>query len=160
MRRKILDEIKRLGSKNGGKPPGMGVFERETGITEGDWRGIYWARWGDAIIETGFAPNEMQGPIDEHVLFEKLVDAVRHFGRIPTNAELKLFKRNNDPQFPSANVFANRFGSKEIMLSRLAKFAQENPDFGDIAEMIGARDEVEESVTPLAASEGHVYLIK
>jgi hypothetical protein len=54
----ILDAIQRTAKANGGKPLGTDRLLRETGIKESDWKGKYWARWGDALHEPGFTPNE------------------------------------------------------------------------------------------------------
>jgi hypothetical protein len=49
MRDEILNEIKKFAAANNGRPPGVRAFERATGITEGRWRGLYWAKWSDAL---------------------------------------------------------------------------------------------------------------
>ena len=54
-KQRILDDIRRTAAANGGAPLGKSAFFRETGIREGDWHGKYWARWGDALHEAGFA---------------------------------------------------------------------------------------------------------
>jgi hypothetical protein len=47
----ILDEISRTAKDNDGVPLGAARFEAETGIKVSDWRGRFWARWGDAVRE-------------------------------------------------------------------------------------------------------------
>jgi hypothetical protein len=66
-KRHILAEIKRLADSNGGKPPGMRLFESETGIKESDWYPLHWLRWGDAVQEAGFARNAFQQPFKRGV---------------------------------------------------------------------------------------------
>ncbi len=75
MRDHIISEIQRIAADSGGKAPGRRTFERETGIT--NWYGVYWARWGDALAEAGFAANEKQAKTDTHFLLGKLAEAVR-----------------------------------------------------------------------------------
>ena len=65
MRERILDEIRKFALANDGRVPGVRTFERETGIREGSWRGVLWARWSDAIREAGLEPNAKQGRIEE-----------------------------------------------------------------------------------------------
>ncbi|MBV9991458.1 MAG: hypothetical protein JOZ72_09205 [Alphaproteobacteria bacterium] len=50
----VVDEIKRIALANKGKPPGEKLFRTETGIRQHEWRGKYWARWGDALRDAGF----------------------------------------------------------------------------------------------------------
>jgi hypothetical protein len=49
MREKILNEMRKLAAENNGQAPGVRRFKFETGIREATWRGVYWARWGDAV---------------------------------------------------------------------------------------------------------------
>ena len=44
MRERIIAEIKRIADKSAGRPPGSASFERQTAITEAQWRGKFWAR--------------------------------------------------------------------------------------------------------------------
>lgn len=67
----ILQEIRRTAKENGGVPLGRQRFSHETGIKQSDWLGKFWARWGDALREAGFAPNQLQGAFDETLLLEK-----------------------------------------------------------------------------------------
>ena len=66
----ILNEIKRTAKENGGKPLGVSMFEKETGIKPYDW-GQYWARFGDAQEEAGFTPNTLQTSYDDDFILEK-----------------------------------------------------------------------------------------
>jgi hypothetical protein len=76
-REHILTEIRRLATEGAGQVPGVRMFERETGITEGVWRGVYWARWSDAVREAGLQPNTKQGAHGEQFLLTKLAEACR-----------------------------------------------------------------------------------
>ncbi len=48
----ILAQIRRLAAELG-SPPGRRTFQDATGVREGDWFGVHWARWGDALAEAG-----------------------------------------------------------------------------------------------------------
>ncbi len=80
-KRHILDEIKRTAAANGGVPLGMQKFFRETGIKRHDWLGKIWARWGDALREAGFEPNQMQAAYSGDVLIEKFISLIRDLRR-------------------------------------------------------------------------------
>jgi hypothetical protein len=160
MRDQIINEIRRLTKASDGRVPGRQMFELETGIRESAWRGVYWARWGDAVAEAGFQPNTLQGKLDEVFFFRKLVEALRHFGRIPTTAEMRLYG-NIDTMFPAHSTIDNHFRTKENMLDRLASWVGSNEEYSDIADMLGARPRITQPKR-LGASptEGFVYLIK
>ena len=68
----ILDEIKRTAKENGGRPLGKQRFESATGIREHQWRGVFSARWNDAVAEAGLAPNALVAAHDENHLLEKV----------------------------------------------------------------------------------------
>ena len=74
----IIREIKRIANANGGKPPGVQIFERETGIKQWDWYPDTWLRWNDALEEAGYLPNKLQGRIGDEVVIEKYIAARRH----------------------------------------------------------------------------------
>ena len=73
---------------------------RERGIRESAWFGIYWPRWGDALIEAGFTPNTPPERLDEGHVFSKLAAACRHFGRFPVTKEMRMYKKV-DADFPN-----------------------------------------------------------
>ena len=56
----ILAEVRRTAAENGGTPLGSQAFSTVTGIKRAAWYGKHWARWGDALKEAGFEPNQFQ----------------------------------------------------------------------------------------------------
>ncbi len=86
----ILSEIRRVAVN--GKALGAQAFATETGIREHDWRGKHWARWGDALIEAGYTPNQWKGRIDDSFILGSMIALTRKLGRFPTVAEM-AFKR-------------------------------------------------------------------
>lgn len=155
MREQILNKIRDLAKANCGNPPGRMVFERETGIRMSAWYGVYWARWGDALVEAGFPPNVRQGALPENFLLKKLAMACRHFGRIPTSGELRIYGAS-DKTFPSHNVISTRL-PKAKMIERLREWTAANDEYADVTAMLPAQSpETEERTKP---AEGHVYLI-
>jgi hypothetical protein len=160
MRETILAEIRRIAAANGGKPPGVRAFRNETNIGESLWRGVYWARWGDAVAEAGLQRNAKQGPIEEESLLATLAAVVRMHKGFPTAAEWRLFVRQ-DPSLPNRKTLTRRFGSKQAMLDRLARWADDTREHADVAEIArGAVERGGPAAAPTSTREGLVYLIK
>ncbi len=126
----ILAEIKRTAALNGGVALGTERFFQETGIKTSDWLGKFWARWGDAVSEAGFVPNELQGRMDDKFVIEKYALYVREIQKVPVANELKL-KSKQDKSFPSHNVFS-RFGSKNALIEKLIEFCESSEGFDDV----------------------------
>ena len=103
MRAHIIQEIRRIAELAGGQPPGWKAFYRDTAIPENQWRGKFWARWGDALIEAGFQPNEWQSRLDSETVLLGVVSACRHYGWFPTSDEIQLH-RGTDPTIPSSLI--------------------------------------------------------
>jgi hypothetical protein len=130
----ILDEIRRTAKDNGGAPLGQQRFFGETGIKKSDWYGKFWATWGDALREAGLAPNQLQEPYSEEVLFDRYISLVRELGRLPVDGDLKL-KTRSDPTFPSTSTYQLRFGSKSGLVTRLLAFCRARSDYDDVAQL-------------------------
>jgi hypothetical protein len=129
-KRHILEEIRRTAEANGGKPLGMSRFYQETGIKESDWLGHYWSKWGDAVRESGFEPNELQGARDEAELIESFIGLMRQLRKFPTQKEVRL-KASNSPGFPWHNTF-NRFGSKAQFVEKILQHCSSRPGYDDV----------------------------
>lgn len=147
-----------MAEANSGQAPGEKLFAKETGIKQHEWRGVYWARWGDALAEAGLAPNEMQGRFDRKLVLQKLADATRHYGKLPTDTEIMMF-RQVDSATPSHKTVARHFHGRENMLSQLREWVAENPAYVDIAALLPSKP-LEAPVRSAAVPEGYVYLIK
>jgi hypothetical protein len=123
MRDEIISAIRRLAELSGGTPPGSRMFQAQTGIRESTWRGVYWARWGDAVDEAGFQRNAKGSKIEQDRLMSKLAEACRRFGRIPTAMELRLY-RKSDATFPGQKTVSSHFGTLSEAPRRLADWAK------------------------------------
>ena len=123
----IIAEIQRTAASNGGVPLGSARFEAATAIKQTDWYGIHWARWGDAVREAGFEPNQLQGAYEKEELLQKYAELALELGRLPVKGDLRL-KRRADPEFPSWNVF-DRFGKKAEFIRQLADFCRSREGF-------------------------------
>lgn len=159
MRERILSEIRRLARANGGRPPGRGVFEQETGIPQSAWYGVHWVRWGEAVHEAGFEPNKLTQKLDQNVLLRGLAEAFRHFGRVPTMMELRMYHRSNK-DLPNEKVITAHFGSKQGMLSRLARWTEEHAGYEDVSAMLAPEMVTSREKLETAVKEGFVYLIR
>ncbi len=158
----ILTEIKRITEKDG-SPPGRQRFEKLTGIPMHVWYGNFWARWGDALNEAGFTPNQLQGASDTEALIQKYLKLVDSLGRVPTDGDIRLESKNN-AEFPSHSTMRVRLGNKNKLLQTVLDYARSN---GYSAEKISILEEAitpEKSETMLDDSKGgnsgFVYLMK
>jgi hypothetical protein len=120
---KILEEIRRTAKENGGKPLGMGGFEKETGIKPYEWQ-RYWAQFSKAQQEAGFSPNQLQAAYSDEFLFEQIISLTQKLNKFPTSREIRIEKINN-PEFPHSSVFTRAFGSKQQFALKLAEYCQD-----------------------------------
>lgn len=162
-REHILAEIHRTANENGGRPLGRARFATETGIMEKDWSGRYWARWGDALAEAGFEPNQLRAKFDDDEVLTKLLKEIRRLGRMPTGPELRL-RRRQDPDFPASGVF-ERLGKKAALMGRAAQFCEAHPEYVDVLGILVpllVPDEAEESEPDDngPTDSGFVYLLR
>jgi Meiotically up-regulated gene 113 len=161
-REHILAEIRRTAIANDGKALGANRFLTETGIGESDWRGKFWARWGDALTDAGFSPNEWQSALVDDDLFRPLAALVKELGRFPVASEIEL-RRRADPNFPSRKIF-RRFGGKADLVARLSAFciAQGEPDVAALCVVSAteSRKPDEANAGANTGDDGFVYMIK
>jgi len=115
-RHQIVAEIKRIALDDGGQAPGLRAFSRTTGVRKSDWYPHIWLRWGDALVEAGYAPNLFQTKTSDEALIEKYIELARELGRFPIQGEIRR-KAKTDQSFPHHGAF-NRFGGKARLLSR------------------------------------------
>lgn len=160
----ILAEIKRTTEANGGKPVGRRRFATDTGIKESDWYGRYWASWGAALEEAGFAPNAKQGRLDDDLLLERFIGLIEELGRFPVAAEVRM-KARSDESFPSHNIF-RRFGRKSHLAGRIISFCEARGDLARVVDICGplaaeSEPKKEDNAISSCPSEfGSVYLLR
>jgi len=134
-REEIIAEIRGLAAEIG-RPPGIKLFEAETGIPPHHWRGVHWARWSEALKEAGFEPNVQMQKADPEVLLQQLAIATRRLGHCPTTDELHLYRRTTPAPTPGA--LRRHFGRRAALLARLKGWAADRPDFADVAALLDA----------------------
>lgn len=159
-REKILDAIKRTTRENGGKPLGARRFQNETGISAYEW-GKHWARYGDALRDAGFEPNQRTVAYTDEFLIQKLIELARKLGAFPTFRELLVEKRN-DLTMPDQSAF-QRLGCKREIALKVARYCEGKSEYEDIPALCGTilADAVqEEKDEPESEIVGEVYLFK
>src|SRR3989338_7346 len=139
----ILEEIKRTAKENEGIPLGTQRFFSATGVKRSDWYGKHWVRWGDAVREAGFTPNQFTKAYDKELLVKKLVALTRELGRFPIAGDL-LMKARRDPNFPRRKKFSERLGSKDQMTSKVVKYCRERKGFEDVIPLYKETDDLGE----------------
>ena len=125
----ILEEIKRTALANGGTPLGAARFERDTGIKAWEWA-QHWARFGDAVTEAGFKPNQFQGALPDAFLIEKIIGITRKLGKFPTFREIEV-ERRSDSELPSSTAF-QRLGSKTKLAEMVSTYCLSRSGFEDV----------------------------
>ncbi len=132
------------------------MFEKETGIRMQEWYGVHFRSWGDALTEAGFEPNEKQGRLSSEMILRKFAEAVRHFGRIPANVDIRMYSRERN-DFPGHTTFFNHFGNKTNLLAALRDWVRKNDEFSDLVALLPDPKRTE---SPSPPTEGFVYLLK
>jgi hypothetical protein len=159
----IVAEIRRLAAEKGGRPPGAPRFATETGIRAAAWRGKFWARWGDALREAGFAPNELQQRYDPPFLLQSFAALTHELGRVPVYAELEM-KARQAPGFPWSKAF-RRLGDKPTLIAKVIDHCQTAGGYDDVVAI--CRRELGDHYRPTTSPSrvkavpiGFVYLLK
>lgn len=164
----ILNEIRRIADRNGGKPVGVDRFRTETGIAEHEWRGVHWSRWSDALTEAGFEPLEWTVGRSEEEILDVMAKLVRQYGRYPTVSEILIEKRKN-PAIPTPKTLARKIGGKAEAIKKVRDYCSSREECADVAailaqEAIAAEsedgaDEGKSEAGKIRPS-GFVYLVK
>jgi hypothetical protein len=162
----VIAEIRRTAEANGGVPLGVKRFAHETGIGESAWKGRFWARWGDAVSEAGYPPNKWgEDRYDPDDVYAKLCVQIRSLGRMPTEAELQM-RRRQDRSFPTPLVYTRAVGPKAVWATKVADFCRDRAEWNDVFAIVAP---LAVEVVPTAsrrvesdddAAHGLVYLAK
>ena len=160
----ILQEIRRTAQSNSGLPLGQEKFSSETGIKVPDWRGRYWVRWSEAIVEAGLAPNQFgTAKYDDTALLEKYALLARELGHLPVHGEL-LIKRKNDPEFPGTDALMRRFGTKGELIRKLAEHCRRRSGYENVVQWCEdyspRKQDAVDAADPGELEMGFVYLMK
>ncbi len=158
----ILREIRGTAEKNGGRPLGRMRFASETGISYSDWRGKHWVRWGDALREAGFPPNQSTTAYDDGGLLEKLAQLARELGHLPVAGDVGM-KSRRDSDFPHEGAFG-RLGGKAEIVRRLHEYCLTHREYDDVVRMCEeyalSKQVLPEETGDRDVKVGFVYLMK
>jgi hypothetical protein len=160
-RQHIISEIRRTAID--GRPLGSQAFLTATGVREHDWRGKYWARWGDALIEAGYAPNEWIARHEDSHIFQSIIELTRKLKSFPTYSEIGIERRQNK-SFPSAKAIQSHSNKAEL-ISKLLEFCQKQEGYEDVeailrkTELPAIRKELPEAKDGTLQL-GYVYLLQ
>lgn len=162
-RKCILSEIIRTAQENGGQPLGREKFQKVTGIRTSDWYGKFWPRWGDALVEADFSPNQKTERLNDEYVLAAVARLTKELGQVPTWAELRI-RRRTDKNLPSHTTIA-RMGSRTQLLEQLKSYCGRHSEFSEVApicnQALEARPEAaKHSEVTVEAVFGFVYMIK
>lgn len=132
-KQQILDEIRRITAANGGIPPGSRSFSVETNIKDSEWKGKFWARWGDALVEAGFAPNQLTSALSDEFVISSLARFITDFGKYPSAMDMRM-KARQEPGFPNEKTF-DRVGKRSKLAKMVVEWCASNPGH-DIARVV------------------------
>lgn len=160
-REQILAEIRRTAEENGGRPLGRLQFSRATGLSEYVVN-QFWPNYSSAVSDAGLVPNEFNtARASEPELLDLLAVEVRRLGRLPTNAEL-IMRRRNDQTFPNQRVFGTRIGPQRVRHDKLLLHCADRSDLAYVLVILQASppQEREREPTSTPGRVGFVYLIR
>jgi Meiotically up-regulated gene 113 len=154
----LLQEIARLAALDGGTPPGQTKFSSATGIETHKWRGVYWARWGDALTEAGFSPKEWNSKLDSNSLLTTIASIVLEQRKLPTKSEFEILRRQG-ANLPTYSAIGRHFGSQDGLIDALRALSSNNSSFSDLENLLPKKPVVESTVGN-KIPDGWVYLLK
>ncbi len=154
----IVSEIKRLAGANGGQPPGTSLFKTETAIREHEWRGRFWANWGDALREAGYEPNQWTKRLDSESILRAMAKLTLRLGHVPSNSEVMILRRS-DSEVPSPKTVTQHF-NKSQLLRELTALGNRDPEFSDLIAIVPTETVNREAAPSSSAIDaaGWVYL--
>jgi len=159
----IINEIKRIAQENGGVPLGWRRFSDETGINLSDLHKNSLARYSDACVQAGFAPNKLTTAYDETELLEKYANLAKELGHLPGKGDLRV-KACVDVAFPYDGTFKRALGGKSELIAKLLNYCRNNPNYANVVPMcetyISRSQKVPEDSEHHEGDIGYVYMIK
>jgi hypothetical protein len=157
----ILSKVKALAKENGGHVS-KELFKKETGLHEAQFLGKYWLKWNDLLVEAGLQTKSFSNPkIDDNIVLEAFSGLIEKLGKWPTIYE-RNFERNNNPEFPSDDVF-RRFRKEKSLPLAIEEYCESHNVFPLAAKIAREKMESEKTETSIAKDSpitGYVYMMK
>ena len=129
----ILD-LMRAAIRELGAAPGSDVFAKRCGVTPNQVK-RFWPTHSKLVTEAGSVPNAPSAQIPEEELFREYVKVCRHYGHIPTLAELRIATREIGTR---THRVQSRFGSLASFNDHFKQWLSAAPEeFADILDSPG-----------------------
>jgi len=159
-KQQLLAEIRRTTKENGGTPLGYRSFSELTAIAVSQWRGRYWRSWSEALQEAGLTPNVPKEPHGRERLILALTKLAAKLGRFPTQADVMLEKRSDDPAFPTMSAFTRHLGERGELIALVRQYAESHPEYSHVLPLLPAADEIAPAEDDAPGIDGAVYMLK
>lgn len=132
-REQILD-LMRAAIRELGSAPGSIVFKERCSVSLNQVK-RFWPTHSKLVTEAGSVPNEPPAQIHEEVLFREYAKVCRHYGHIPTLAELRIATRELGTR---THRVQSRFGTLASFNDRFKQWLSSAPEeFTDIIDYPG-----------------------
>ena len=132
-RDQIVD-LMRMAIRELGSAPGSAIFEKRCGVSMNQVK-RFWPTHSKLVAEAGSAPNEPHTQIPEEELFREYAKVCRHWGHIPTLAELRIATREIGTR---THTVQSRFGTLASFNDRFKQWLLTAPkEYDDIMHFQG-----------------------
>jgi hypothetical protein len=155
----IVKELQRI-SSDLGYLPGKRLFERLSTVKESDWAGKHWSKWNDLVSAAGLEANERTQRIETPYILEKMVSLIRHYGRMPTSNDIRLYALGHKG-IPTDKTLGKHLGPKENWPSILLNLMKDIGQYSDVVSILQSNGAASEADTiNIEESENYVYLLE
>lgn len=153
----IVNRIKDMAAANGGVPPTREAFTRATKIGIAKWKGVYWVRWGEALIEAGFKPDARRR--SDVQLLEEYGGHALELKRLPTSPDLRM-RSQLGKRTSNWTTYRKRFGNRAGLNARLVNHWKGREGEEEIRAICGKRASRIVRRAPDAIVPGFIYLME
>lgn len=134
-RDRLLELVREVAARNGGKSPGMRKFAHDSGIRASRWQGRLFRDWNSVIAAAGLQPNELSQAYDDETLLTHLATLTHELGQFPKVNDLRVAHHARE-SFPSEKVFRRVGSGMNSLRDRTAEWTALRPDWSDVARIL------------------------